>query len=163
MDPIEKQWLRRIGALIVLIVFGWGVREGYIYVTEVPAGHQRLDFKRDFTSKIHIDAARRVEIDQSLYELKGKPIFLKGFMYPTGETEGVPVFLFMWDTFSPGFGPSPTVADYFNVELAAGDTFPFCYGVLSVWGTLRVDRTPQSDTAAISLVDAHCEPARSRF
>lgn len=162
-----KRSLKRTGTLIVLlavlVVFGWGVRKGYIYATEVPAGYQRLDFQRDIASEIHVDAAQRVEIDQALLELEGKPIFLKGYMYPTEKTDGNTEFFISWDIFYSCFRPRPTAADYINVKLAAHEAVPFQLGPLSVWGTLHVDRTPRGDREIISLVDAHCEPAGSAF
>lgn len=158
-----KRWLQRVGILFVLYVATLSAWEGYADVSEVPAGYRRLDFDRDVTSKIRVGANQQPQFAESLAALDGRSIFLKGWMYPEAQSEGLLRFLLVTREWNYAFGRNPTVAEIAEVKLANGESTQYQPELLSVWGTLRVDRTPQTNAEVISIVDAHCEPARSRF
>ncbi|MBL8851629.1 MAG: hypothetical protein JNG89_18240, partial [Planctomycetaceae bacterium] len=81
-------WLATLGLACSVLFLGSGVLwQRHLYVNEVPAGFARTSFTNDISKKgfVTIDGQQRVHPD--IEKLVKKPIFVKGFMYPTGQTE----------------------------------------------------------------------------
>src|SRR5262245_18246609 len=76
------------------LFLGSGVAyQRHLYLHEVPAGYTRTNFTHDISKKgfVTVDGQERVHPD--IERLVGQPIFVKGFMYPTGQVEGIDSFL----------------------------------------------------------------------
>ncbi len=107
----------------------------YTYVTEVPAGYERINFSQ--LKSPYIDADLPPE---SAMELDGKHVFLKGYIHPTSiASNSARRFVLVPDLGTCCFGGQPKLTHMVEVTLN-GDTFAR-YGMRQVKlaGTLSVD------------------------
>src|SRR5207237_7264026 len=71
-----------IGLSAAMLVAGSGYH-AYAYVTELPKGYQRISFLELAKYAPTFSSDGHVQIAPEVAELDGKPIFIKGYMYPT--------------------------------------------------------------------------------
>jgi len=148
-------WLTRIGfALSLLLTLGAGGLHGYVYATEVPEGHQRLSFawlsKRE-PRMLETD----IEIPAEVHDLNEKPVFIKGYMYPTRIREGLSEFVLVKDNGDCCFGKQPKLSDMIVVHMQNGQTVNFREAQLvSVAGTFKIAGVHQAgDIVGLYTID----------
>ena len=125
-------------ALSAVMLLGGGGYHGYVYATEVPEGYERLSFNwLAQQSTVYQDG--RLEPSPELKAVNGKKIYVKGYMYPTGQLTGITQFTLCKDTGECCFGGEPKVTDMIRVTMKDGMTVNHRELILTgVAGTLRV-------------------------
>ncbi len=107
---------------------------GIHYATEVPEGYTRISY-RDLQPE-------GVELyPESAEALNEQKIFMKGYMYPTSEMEGITKFILCRDNGTCCFGGQPKMADMVEVTLPEELAIDFRTSLVTVGGTFRVDPT----------------------
>jgi hypothetical protein len=92
-------------------VIGWGWL-GYVYATEVPEGYQRISYRQlQFPYDL---STGRLEIPESVRQLDGEKIFIKGYVYPTYSSKR---FILCRDNGDCCFGGQPKLTDMIYVTL----------------------------------------------
>lgn len=148
----------KIGLALAAFFFlaGSGLH-AFTYVTEVPEGHQRVSFNwlakqpQKFTQE-------GIEVAPEVAELDGKPIFIKGYMYPTRQQTGKTEFVLVKDTGQCCFGGNPKPTDMIVVKFNDGMTVDHKDQILvSVAGTFHAGAVTQSGelTAVYTLDGTH--------
>ena len=122
---------------VVMLISGTAMHI-YWYQTELPEGFQRVSFGADIAKKGFVieDGIRRVHPD--LAELEGKPLFLKGYMYPEQQLDGISSFILCRDNGQCCFGGQPKVEDMIKVKLSDGQTARYSDQMISVAGVFRL-------------------------
>jgi hypothetical protein len=138
----------------VMLVAGSGYH-AYAYVAELPDGYTRVSFPElsKFQPK---PTAHGIEIAPEVAALDGKPIFIKGYMYPTGKQTDISEFVLVKDTGQCCFGGSPKLCDMIVVKFGDGMTVNHREQVLvGVAGVFRANTVVQSGVlTAIYQIDA---------
>lgn len=133
------------------------------YQTEVPEGFRRVDFTHDISQK----GFTADGLHPDVVALDGKRIFLKGFMYPTRQTNGITEFVMAKDNGQCCFGGQPKPADMIYVKLKnSKDGIDFIPSLVSVAGTFRAgvpNRTAEGLAPVYELDAVYIEPARTTF
>ncbi|MFN8854840.1 MAG: hypothetical protein ACK50P_04715 [Planctomycetaceae bacterium] len=124
--------------LSLLMTLGAGALHTYTYFTEVPEGHQRLTFswlsKQDVVQK-----GNELLISPDVIDLNDKPVFIKGYMYPSRQREGLHEFVLVKDTGDCCFGRQPKLSDMIVVHMKDGQTVKYReQQLVSVAGTFRI-------------------------
>lgn len=131
-------------AFVLAVVFsiGGAAKHSYVYATEVPEGHERLNFSWLAKQEPYNEDGKLKLADAAL-DLDGKPVFIKGYMYPTRQTEGITNFLLLKDTGQCCFGGQPKLTDMIAVEMQNGKTvnFPIEYQQQGVFRSVAVAGT----------------------
>lgn len=115
---------------------GW---QRYQYLHEVPAGYARTSFSEDISRKGFVTVDGQMTVHPDLEKLVGKPVFLKGFMYPTGQMSGLDSFLLVKDSGTCCFGGNPALQDMIGVVMEPGKTVDFYQGRVSVAGVFELN------------------------
>lgn len=114
--PLELTGLgmARTGLILSVVFFVTGLSYlSYIYATEVPEGYERISY-----AELQPDPDRAGEqVPASAMDLEGKKIFIKGFIYPGREKEGIRQFLLVRDQGDCCFGGNPKITDRIQVTL----------------------------------------------
>jgi len=111
-----------LGAGLSTVMFlGGSAYHAYDYVTELPEGYQRVSFL-DLAKHEPKFVEGRPEVGPEVAELDGKPIFIKGYMYPTGRQTGISEFVLVKDTGQCCFGGQPKLTDMIVVKFEEGMT-----------------------------------------
>lgn len=85
----------------------------YVYMTEVPEGYERIGY-----SQLQPDESQAGQkVPPSATALEGKKVFIKGYVYPGRQTEGIRRFLLVRDRGECCFGGNPKVTDRILVTL----------------------------------------------
>lgn len=113
----------------------------YTYATEVPEGFRRVSFATDISDKGFMFDEGTLEVHPDVLALTQEPIFLKGYMYPTGDTVGLQSFVLCKDSGDCCFGGQPKVTDMIYVEMEPGKEVNFRTGLVSVAGNLKASPT----------------------
>jgi hypothetical protein len=124
--------------LSAVLLLGGGGFHGYVYATEVPEGYERLSFNwLAAQSPVYEDG--RLAPSPELKAVNGKKVYVKGYMYPTGQLTGLTQFTLCKDTGECCFGGQPKVTDMIQVTMKDGMTVNHRELILTgVAGTLRV-------------------------
>lgn len=113
------------------------------YRTEIPPGYERVSFARDISAKgigrQEADGRARPLIPKDVMGLVGKPIYLKGFMYPTGRPYELTQFLFCKDNDQCCFGGQPALQDMIGVTMNGKQTTDFSDSLVGVAGRLKLN------------------------
>lgn len=110
----------------------------YWYQTEVPAGYQRISFGLDISKKGFINEDGQGRVHDDIAALEGKPLFLKGFMYPENQSEDISVFILCRDNGDCCFGGQPKLTDMIKVKLKDGLRAYRSPHMVSVAGVFRL-------------------------
>jgi hypothetical protein len=107
-----------LSAVLLLAASGY---HAYAYVTELPEGYLRVNFSElaKFQPRFadgHVQFAPEVEA------LNGKPIYIKGYMYPTRQQIGLTEFVLVKDNAQCCFGGQPQPTDMIVVRFEDGMT-----------------------------------------
>jgi hypothetical protein len=130
--------------LSIVSVLSGSALHAYNYVHEVPEGYERVSF--NWLSQ-QVPAATRegMQLHPDVELLDGKPIFVKGYMYPTQKTFGLKEFVLLKDTGQCCFGGNPKLTDMIVVKFKDGMTVDHReQQLVSVAGIFRADRTVRS-------------------
>jgi hypothetical protein len=132
-----------VGLSAILLVAGSSYH-AYAYVTEVPDGFERVSFV-DLAAKVPTFEAGTVHVAPEVAALDGKPIFIKGYMYPTGRQTGITEFVLVKDTGQCCFGGQPKLTDMIVVKFDDGKMVNHREQVLvGVAGIFRANAVVQS-------------------
>ncbi|RUL82795.1 hypothetical protein [Tautonia sociabilis] len=105
---------------------------GYRHATEVPPGYERLGYER-------LQPGPGEVVPPSAEEVDGEQVFIKGYMYPTAQLDGITEFVLCRDNGSCCFGGQPKLADMIQVTLPAERAVSYRRGLVSVAGRFRVE------------------------
>jgi hypothetical protein len=134
-DELSGQGLARAGLVssLVFVVAGPALLT-YEYVTEVPDGYERISY-----AELQPDPAEPGQlVPPSALELEGKRIFIKGFVYPGREKDGIRQFLLVRDQGDCCFGGNPKITDRIQVTLADPLRLTYQSRLHRVGGTFHV-------------------------
>jgi hypothetical protein len=136
----------------------------YAYQTEVLEGYERISFSRDISDKGFVTYQNQQGPHPDLLAMEGKKIFLKGFMYPTGQVYDLKSFLLVKDSDQCCFGGEPKLVDMLGVYMKGAVT-DYYSGRVSVAGTFRLNREYKGGKleAVFQLDGVEVKPSRSDF
>jgi hypothetical protein len=118
---------------------------GYVYATEVPEWATRISY-----AELQPDPAAPGQlIPPSAIALNGKKVFIKGFMYPGLQTDGIKQFVLCRDRGDCCFGGNPKVTDRIEVTLADPLTISLSTRMVKVAGTFRIGDTQKAGLGAV--------------
>lgn len=132
--------LGRIGlSLSVLFLVSGSALHAYSFATEVPEGYERLSFNNDIAKKGFVVQNGATGLHPDVQQLAEKKVFVKGYMYPTGEEEGLTAFILCKDNQQCCFGGQPKLTDMILVEMQDGATVDYTQSLVSVAGVFRTN------------------------
>lgn len=148
----------------VLLVSGTGLHV-YWYQTEVPEGYQRISFGADISKKGFVVEDGEGRAHPDIAALEGKPLFLKGFMYPEQNPDGISSFILCRDNGECCFGGQPKLTDMIKVKLTEGLTARYSAHMVSVAGVFRLRDLRKSGNLepAFELDAMHFGPAKTSY
>ncbi|TXT38087.1 MAG: hypothetical protein FD138_478 [Planctomycetota bacterium] len=137
----------------------------YWYKTEVPEGYQRVSFGADISKKGFVVEDGEGKAHPDIAALQDKPLFLKGFMYPDGQPDGITSFILCRDNGQCCFGGQPKLTDMIKVKMPKGMTARFDANMVSVAGTFRLRdlRKAGNLEPAFELDATHFSPAKTSY
>lgn len=97
-------------------LFGGTAWQMYLYKTELPEGYERVNFSW-LSDQLPVVKDGKTEIHPDVAKLDGHDIFIKGYMYPTRQQEGLKEFVLLKDTGECCFGGNPKLSDMIVVKL----------------------------------------------
>lgn len=125
-------------AFSLLFLFGGTAFHAYVYATEVPEGYRRIQFADEIAAKKLIVSGGEPAIHPDVAALDGQKVYLKGFMYPTGQIEGLKSFILVKDNQQCCFGGQPELTDMILVRMADDLTATYMPMRVSVAGTFKI-------------------------
>lgn len=126
----------------------------HTYNTEVPEGYERISFVQDISDKGFVTENGMTSIHPDVYELDGKQIFLKGFIYQTGKLKDLKSFLLVKDNQSCCFGANPAVTDRLGVVMQEDKLIDYKAGRVGIAGTFRLNPNfANSDLEPLYMLD----------
>ena len=161
-------WLVRIGLFVcVLCLFGGSAFHAYVYATEVPEGYVRVSFVTDIARKDFVVRDGRQDYHPDVKALDGKPVFLKGYMYPDGRSDGLRQFILCKDSGDCCFGGKRALTDMIFINIPDGVPAASYYdGLVSVAGNFLIapDLRRAGELKPAYRIDAsHFEVARKLY
>jgi hypothetical protein len=100
-------------ALCALFLVGGIARGAYVSITEVPEGYVSVKFQELQPDRMHPE----LPIPPSALELNGKKVFVKGYVYPDGQSSNIKQFVLVPDMGTCCFGGQPKLTDMIQVTL----------------------------------------------
>jgi hypothetical protein len=151
--------------LSVLAVAGGVGYQVYAYQTEGLEGYERISFTRDISEKGVVTYQGMQVPHPDLMAMEGKKIFLKGFMYPTGQIYDLKSFLLVKDSGQCCFGGEPQLVDMLGVYMKGPHLADYYSGRVSVAGTFRLNREYKGGKleALFQLDGVEVKPSASDF
>jgi len=122
--------------LSMLFLLGGISWHSYVYATEVPPDHERINY-----DMLQPDPSTRNEIiPASAQQLNGKKVFIKGYVYQPsgGQMTGLKQFVLVRDKGQCCFGGEPKLTDMILVKLNGKLTAEFNMRVIKLAGKFRV-------------------------
>jgi len=153
-DELTGRGLARAG-LVLSLVFGvvgpsW---LAYEFATEVPRGYARVSY-----AELQPDPAQvGQQVPPGAMDLEGKKIFIKGFIYPGREKDGIRQFLLVRDQGDCCFGGNPKLTDRIQVTLEDPLRLKFESRLHKVGGTFHVAPANTAVSGAKGGVFYHLE------
>ncbi|MGE0376931.1 MAG: hypothetical protein AB7Q45_16095 [Planctomycetaceae bacterium] len=126
-------------ALSVFSAVGGTALMVYNYRYEVPEGFERVSFSQQISKTAFLEENGIRDIHPNVKALVDKPIFLKGFMYPTGQMTGLTEILLLKDSGQCCFGGQPKLEDMVGVKVKEGLDVDHYAGRVSVAGTFKIN------------------------
>lgn len=153
-DELTGARLARAGlALSLLFAVGGPARLTYEFVTELPAGYERISY-----AELQPDPAEAGQIvPPEALALEGQKIFIKGFIYPGREKDGIRQFLLVRDQGDCCFGGNPKITDRIQVTLVDPLRLKFQSRLHKVGGTFHVEPATTSVGGAKGGVFYHLQ------
>ena len=139
--------------------------QSFVYAHEVPEGYQRLNFASDISSKDFVQKDGVTRVNPDVMQMDKKNIFLKGYMYPTRQTENLKSFILVKDNGQCCFGGQPDVKDMILVELQGDQRADFYAGLVSVAGEFLAEAPTQAGELkpVYQLKGTHFEQAQTAY
>jgi hypothetical protein len=110
-------------------------RLAYVYATEVPPGYERVSY-----AELQPDETEPgQEVPPAALALEGKRIFIKGYVYPGRDTEGIHQFLLVRDRGECCFGGNPKITDRILVTLEDPLRLAYSTRLHKLGGTFHVE------------------------
>jgi hypothetical protein len=163
---LSGRWVALAGLLLSIVsaVGGTSVQV-YAYSHEVPEGFQRVSFSEEISGKGFVVEEGAQKVHPEIEALVGKSIFLKGFMYPTGEELGLTRFLLLKDSGECCFGGQPALQDMIGVKMAPGKTVDYEQGRVAIAGKFMLNAQYQGGSLEpVFLLEAeHFSRAQTSF
>ncbi len=129
-----------VGFGLSAMFLGSGIAyQTYLYKTELPPGFQRVSFTHDISQKGLVNFEGQMAVHPDVAALMGKKLFLKGFMYPTGQESGLTSFVLVKDSGTCCFGGQPKLVDMIGVQMETGKSVEYYRGKVSVAGELELN------------------------
>lgn len=147
------------------VVFG-SAKLVYDYSTEVPEGFQRTSFANDIAEKgfQYVKGKGTWSIHPDVKQLHGQKIFLKGYMYPTPQTEGLTEFTLAKDNGECCLGGKPKVTDMILVRMKKPLTVDFSDRRVSVAGVFRIASNSTDGLTQVYEIEAtHFSVSKTAF
>lgn len=138
----------------------------HAYKTEVPEGFRRISFNSDISKKGFGLGYDTRTLHPDVAALNGQKVFLKGFMYPTRQTEGLTEFVLAKDNGDCCFGGQPQITDMIYVRLKGNLKFDFTTERVSLAGIFHAGKMNQTDeglTPIYELDAQYIETSRTAF
>lgn len=139
--------------------------QSFVYAHEVPDGYQRLNFASDIASKDFVQTDGVTRVDPEVLKLDKQKVFLKGYMYPTRQTENLKSFILVKDNGQCCFGGQPDAKDMILVEMQGDHRADFYAGLVSVAGEFLAEAPTQAGELkpVYQLKGTHFEQARTAY
>ena len=151
-DELTGAGLARAGlALSVLFAVLGPARRTYEYVTELPEGYERVSYAQLQPDESQIGQ----QVPPSALALEGKRIFIKGYVYPGREKDGIRKFLLVRDQGQCCFGGNPKETDRILVTLEDPLRLTFASRIHKLGGTFHVEAHDSAIDNAIGGVFYH--------
>jgi hypothetical protein len=137
----------------------------YAYQTEVPEGFRRVSFSQDISAKGFQVTEGKFGLHPDVAELLDQKVFLKGYMYPQRQTQGLMEFLLLKDTGECCFGGQPNPTDMILVQMQNPQGANYSQGRVAVAGTFKLTKntTPEGLQPVYALEVVKFERSRSAF
>lgn len=151
--------------LSVCLLVGGTALHVYWYQTEVPEGYQRISFGADISKKGFVVEEGEGRAHPDIAALEGKPLFLKGYMYPEQRLDGISSFILCRDNGQCCFGGQPKLTDMIKVTMTEGQTARYSDHMVSVAGVFRLRdlRKAGNLEPAFELDATHFGPAKTAY
>jgi hypothetical protein len=125
-----------LGAIACVGIFLAGIGyHSFVYATECPADAERVSFY-DLNPPSKNDPAIPTE---KAISLDGKKVFIKGYVYPDGQSNNIQTFVLIPDLGTCCFGGQPRLTDMILVTLRDPERTVYNQRKRGVTGVLRVD------------------------
>ncbi len=113
-EELTGAGLARLGLVLSLMFLVAGPAWlTYVEITEVPDGYDPVSY-----TELQPDPTQAGQmVPPSALDLEGKKIFIKGYVYPGREKDGIRQFLLVRDQGSCCFGGNPKITDRIEVTL----------------------------------------------
>ncbi|MBI2824108.1 MAG: DUF4190 domain-containing protein [Planctomycetia bacterium] len=119
---------------ILFLCGGWAYL-AYAYVTELPAGYERLSY-----ASLQPDTEVKGEIyPPDVADWNGKRVFIKGYVYPGKQQSGIKQFVLCRDNGDCCFGGQPKLTDRILVTLKGPLALEYSTRLRHVGGTFRFE------------------------
>ncbi len=166
-EEFSGQNLLRSGMVLCsLCLVGGTAWHVYDYRNEVPEGYRRVSFVKDISRKEFVVRDGRQEFHEDVAALEGEKLFLKGYIYPPEQMDGLTSFILCKDSGQCCFGGNPKLSDMIHVVIA-DDTDPATYyqGLVSVAGTFKLNDLSRTGSLkpAYVLEATHFQIARKLY
>ena len=130
----------------------------YVYATEVPRGYERI-----FYSQLQPEEGKiGQKIPPLAEELDGKKVFIKGYVFPGKQRQGIKTFLLVRDKGDCCFGGNPKLTDRIQVTLADPERLRFDPYLHKIAGTFRLVKDPGQAIDAGGEVYYHLDDGQLR-
>ena len=106
----------------------------YTYATEVPEGYERISF----VDLQPTPQRRDIPFSPKAEALSDKQVFVKGYVYPDGQTRDIKQFVLVPDMGTCCFGGQPKLTDMIQVTLEDPLRTEYSYSRRSFAGTFRL-------------------------
>ena len=147
-NELTGKTLAIAGAILGGCLFVGGIaKHTYVYATEVPEGHIRISF-----ADLQPDANYPgMPVPPAALDLNGKPIFVKGYLYPDNQQYNIKRFVLVPDLGTCCFGGQPKLTDMIEVTLEEPLQTVYNMKKRKLAGELKVDMTlkPVADVTGV--------------
>ncbi len=139
--------------------------QSFVYAHEVPEGYHRVNFSSDIAAKDFVERDGVKRVDPSVMELDKQKIFLKGYMYPTRQTENLKSFILVKDNGQCCFGGQPDTKDMILIEMQGDQRADFYAGLVAVSGEFQAEAPTQAGDLrpVYQIKGTHFEQARTSY
>jgi hypothetical protein len=142
-DELTGEGIALIGTLLstLFLTGGWSLA-AYEYITELPSDkYQRVSYAQlqppeDDPNQVPPSSAK---------ELDGKLVFVKGYVYPTGQRAGLTHFVLCRDNGTCCFGGKPKLTDMIEVQLQTPLKLDYSPREHKLGGIFRVHTTQSAE------------------
>lgn len=131
------------------------------YRAELPPGYQRVNFPNEIAEKGFLIVDGRRELHPDVKPFVDQPIFIKGYMWDSGATQGS--FILLKDNGKCCFGGSPAPNDMIEVRVEKGMTVTYISGLVAVAGTFRANPDALPNEPVYVMEAQHVDRAKTVF